>query len=201
MGGSVVVAALVGAALLWQVEGVKQLFGPRNWGEVEPGFYRSGQISRFVLKKALQQHDVKLVVFMSGDKANRPDVQAEAQICRDLGIERINCGLAGDGTGDIRSYANAIEAISKARREGKPVLVHCHTGSQRTGGAVAYYRMLVEGRPAAEAHAELLQYGHDPRDNPDLLPYLNAHMRELADILVERRVIDRAPDPLPVLPQ
>jgi protein-tyrosine phosphatase len=196
-----VVAAVVGAALLWQVEGVKQLFGPRNWGEVEPGFYRSGQISRFVLKKALQQHDVKLVVFMSGDKANRPDVQAEAQICRDLGIERINCGLAGDGTGDIRSYANAIEAISKARREGKAVLVHCHTGSQRTGGAVAYYRMLVEGRPAAEAHAELIRYGHDPRDNPDLLPYLNAHMRELADILVERRVIDRAPAPLPVLPQ
>ena len=81
------------------------------------------------------------------------------------------------------------------------MLVHCHTGSQRTGGAVAYYRMLVEGRPAPEAYAEMVRFGHDPRDNPDLVPYLNAHMRELADILVARKVIDHAPDPLPVLPQ
>jgi protein-tyrosine phosphatase len=198
LAAGVLILATAGV-LLWYFGGVRGYFVPRNWGVVEPGFYRSGQISRHVIEPTLKKNQVGLVVFMSGDKANRPDVQAEQQVCEKLGIERINCPLAGDGTGDIHSYADALAAVTRARKEGKPVLVHCHTGAQRTGGLVAFYRLLVEKRPAPEVYAELRQYGHDPEDNPELVPYLNAHMPELAKMLVDRGVIDRAPDPLPVI--
>jgi hypothetical protein len=34
-----------------------------------------------------------------------------------------------------------------------------------------------------------------------LIPYLNAHIGELAGILVQRGIIDRVPDPLPQIDQ
>jgi protein tyrosine/serine phosphatase len=80
------------------------------------------------------------------------------------------------------------------------VLVHCVAGAQRTGGVIAGYEMLVEKKPVDEAYSQMRKYGHDPRDNPHLIDYLNAHMGELAKMLVDRHVIDRVPVPLPMLP-
>lgn len=194
---SLAVLALVGT-LLWY-NGVNNYFYPRNWGEVEPGFYRSGQVSRFLIERTLRKNRIDLVVFMSGDKANRPDVQAEAAVCQKLGVTRINCPLAGDGTGDVNSYVDAIEAVWRARKEGRAVLVHCHTGSQRTGGVVAFYRLLIDRRPPGEVYAELKEYGHDPRDNPKLIPYLNDHMGEVSAALAARGIIDRVPAPPPII--
>ncbi len=79
------------------------------------------------------------------------------------------------------------------------MLVHCIAGAQRTGGVIACYELLVEHRPPAQVYAELRRFGHDPRDNPHLLDYLNAHMAEIAAGLVADGTIDRAPAPLPVL--
>lgn len=195
---SALTALAITGALLW-IGGVAHYFIPRNWGEVEPGFYRSGQISRFLMERTLRERRIGLVVFMSGDKANRPDVQAEQSACRKLGVERMNCPLAGNGTGDINSYIDALEAVCRARNEGRAVLVHCHTGSQRTGGVVAYYRLLVQRRPPAEVYAELRRYGHDPHDNPELIRYLNEHMGEVSTALADRGIIDRASTPPPLI--
>ena len=61
---------------------------------------------------------------------------------------------------------------------------------QRTGGVIiATYEMLVENKTAAEAFAQMREYGHDPTANPHLLEYLNSHMAELAQKLVDRHVI------------
>ncbi len=57
----------------------------------------------------------------------------------------------------------------------------------------------VENKSAAEAFAQMREYGHDPTANPHLLEYLNRHMAELAQKLVDRHIIDRVPTPLPVL--
>jgi protein tyrosine/serine phosphatase len=193
-------AALCSAgAVVWD-RGLKERFFPRDWGVVEPGqIYRSGQISRHLIEKTLRDNQIGLIVFLSGDKANRPDVDAEREVARRLGIGRINCPLSGDGTGDIAEYANAIQAIAKGLADNKRVLVHCATGAQRTGGVVAFWRVLVQGRSPQAAYRELLQYHHDPTANERLVPYLDGNMALMAKMLVDRHVIERVPNPLPII--
>lgn len=188
-----------GAAVLWDTQ-LKERFFPRDWGVVEEGaIYRSGQISRHIIDQTLRDHHIALIVFLSADNPNRPDVQTERQAAARLGIPRINCPLAGDGTGSIEQYANAIAAVAHAVSAGKPVLVHCATGAQRTGALVAFWRVLVRHQSPQDAYRELLQYHHDPNDNQRLLPYLNGNMATLAQMLVDRHIIQSVPDPIPVI--
>ncbi len=176
----IVIAVLIAGYALW-IQALRDRFYPRNWGVVEPGkFYRAGQISRHIIKGTLQENHIGTVIFMSGDKANRPDVQAEAAAAAELGITRLNLNLDGNGTGKVENYVQAVAAVVNSERHNIPVLVHCQTGAQRTGGVVAYYRTLVQGKPGSEAYAELLHYGHDPDKNPVMIPYLNEHMAEVA---------------------
>src|ERR1700722_18924610 len=114
-----------------------------------------------------------------------------------MGIQRFVDPLMGDGTGDIHSYANAVTQVAEARKENKPVLLHCSSGAQRSNGATFYYRVLVQHWNADDAAREMIRNGHSPRSNPLLIPYLNAHMREMASLLLASGVIDHVPEPLP----
>jgi protein-tyrosine phosphatase len=87
--------------------------------------------------------------------------------------------------------------MASARRQGEQVLVHCASGTQRTGGVVAVYRMLVQGWPADRAYAEMQLYDYDYDDNPQLVHFLNQHMASWARTLHEQGVIDRIPQPVP----
>lgn len=197
------------AAVVLVVAGLLAAFGrdvrdryfvPRNWAAVEPGrIYRSGQLSRQLVKSTLEANGIKAIVFMSEDKAGRPDVEAERAAAAEMGIERHNFPLGGDGVGNPVRYADAIEVLARCDRAGRPVLVHCHTGAQRTGGAVALYRVLVQGRSGRDAYAELLRYGHDPRENPKLVPFVNRRMPEIARALADRGVIPAVPATMPVI--
>jgi protein tyrosine phosphatase (PTP) superfamily phosphohydrolase (DUF442 family) len=197
-----VVAVLLAIAIpvAWN-NGVRDALLPKNFGVVEPGkLYRSGQMSHWQVEKTLRSNDIKVIVALSGHGGHQADLDAEAKAVADLGIDRQVFPLGGDGTGQIEQYALAVAAVDRAGRAGKPVLVHCIAGAQRTGGVVAMYELLVEHRPVDEADRQLKQYGHDPHDNPKLIPFLNSHMRELADRLVQLKVIPKVPDPLPLLP-
>jgi hypothetical protein len=107
--------------------------------------------------------------------------------------------LKCNGTSDIKKYAGVIAAIVDARKNGKPVLVHCAAGAQRTGGVIACYRMLVEKKQPSLAYAELLRYGWHDEPDQVLLTYINTNMSELARLLEEMGVIDKIPDRLPVI--
>lgn len=193
------VALLAGGAALWH-NVLQDRFIPKRFGVVEAGrLYRSGQLAAALVKPTLADHGIKLVVDMTGESPDDPDQQAESRAVAELGIRRVKFPLRGNGTGDIRHYAQALAAIHEARQRGEPVLVHCAAGTQRTGGVIATYRMLIEGRPAAEAYREMTSFGVSARHDQILLDYLNDHMAELAELLVQMGVIERVPDPLPVL--
>jgi protein tyrosine/serine phosphatase len=194
-----IVVIAIGGAFTWE-KGLKPRVVARKFGVVEPGsIYRSGQLSRFVVTDVLRENRIGTIIFLSGDRAEQPDVEAEVDAAKQLEIDRYNYPLRGDGTGDIRQYARALQTMVDSQRAFKPVLVHCSAGSQRTGAAIAFYRLLVQNRPSAEVYAELRQWEYDPAHNPKLVPYVNAHMGELARLLVARKVIERVPDRLPTL--
>jgi len=192
---------LLGWFVVVRIPRWKDLVVPRKLRVVDPGqIYASGQINHRLLRQILTDRKIKVIVCLLDDQLDDPDVIAERQLAGELGIQRFNYPLEGDGTGDIHSYANAVAKMVESERAGMAILVHCSSGAQRSNGAVFYYRVLVEHRDAAQAAQEMIHNAHDPRRNPALIPYLNAHMAEMAQLLVDQKIIDRVPDPLPQIP-
>ncbi|HET6249544.1 MAG TPA: dual specificity protein phosphatase family protein [Tepidisphaeraceae bacterium] len=176
-------AAIVGLCVLvgmviWWYAGLRNQFFPDNFGVVEPGkIYRSAQISPRVLPRTLLDNNIKVIIDLSQEDS--PDAQAEKKIAADLGVQRIVIpGLSGKGTGRADAYPEAIEAITRANRDGKAVLVHCQSGAQRTGGVIAIYRILVQGKPQADAWAEARRFHHRDSQNPYLVPFIDEHLAE-----------------------
>jgi uncharacterized protein (TIGR01244 family) len=83
-------------------------------------------------------------------------------------LEKEACEAAGIRLVDMPLYARGVprvEAIRWARELFQsieyPALIHCKSGADRTGLAAALYLLLHEGRPVAEARAQLhRRYGH-----------------------------------------
>ncbi|MBN1361399.1 MAG: dual specificity protein phosphatase family protein [Sedimentisphaerales bacterium] len=199
VGLSLTAVVLVVAVWTWE-EVIEDRVIPKRWGVVEAGIIcRSGQLSAALVKRTLIEHGIKVIVNLTAETNADKDQQAEREAAQELGIEVKRFPLRGDGTGDITQYAGAVEAVVEAKRAGKPVLVHCAAGSQRTGGTIAFYRLLVEGRSPAFVVEEMTRYDWDPKDDTILLEYINAHIGELAAMLKDRGVIEEIPDPLPVL--
>lgn len=196
-----IVAAATIAINHEQVTALRDRFIPKRWGVVEEGrIYRSGQLSRHLVREMLQTHHIQRVVDLTFDE-NTNDLNHEAELAAiaDLRIERFLCPLQSDGTGDVHIYARAVASVAEAARLGKPVLVHCAAGTQRTGGVVAFYRLLVQGKPPELVFDELRKYKYDPHRSPKLMQYVNAHIAEVAADLVRDGTIDRVPEPLPQL--
>lgn len=189
---AVLAIVLASGAICWYGF-LEDQFIPKRWGVVEDGaIYRSGLLPPRLLERILRQYHIQVLVDLTA-----PDQEAERKIAGKLNIRYHSFPLIGDGTGDIKQYARALAVITQAKDEDKPVLVHCAAGSQRTGGVVAAYRVLIEGKLPSLAREELEFYGWAPYEDNLLLIYLNGHMRELAQHLLALNVIQQIPDPLP----
>jgi hypothetical protein len=194
------VVAAIAAVVYVLDEFVKYRLIAKRFGTVYSGeLYRSGQISRWMFEKTIRANGIQVVIDLNGIEPTDEHQAAEIASAEKLNLELHRFQLAGDGRGDIRRYADAIAVIHQSRLVGKPTLVHCSAGTQRTGGVVATYRMLVRGESPSKAWDEMVQYGWRPAREQELLDYINGNMRELAGLLVERGVIARIPDPLPRL--
>ncbi len=199
----VVALACLGAAvglgvLLWR-EVLRPRLVAKRWGVVVPGkIYRSGQLSRFLVEEMLVDNGIQVVVNLNHLSLTDPDQVAEADAVARHSIESHRFHLEGDGTGDIREYAKALAVDVEAEEQGRPVLIHCAAGAQRTGALVVYYRVLIQKRPPADAYTELLAYDWLPK-NTILLEYTNENMERLATLLEEGGTLSEVPKPRPVI--
>lgn len=169
---------------------------PNHLAEVEPGWlYRSGQIAPNLIEGTLRDLGIDVVVDLSQDYGGRDAAQlAEKAAGARLGVEMLRFPLGGSGTGSIESYVGAVAAIERAKRSGQQVLVHCRAGDRRTGGVLAAYQMLVEGRSAEEARKEMDRFSRDPGAESRLSAFLDQNLDAIAQGLVEQRIIDRVPE-------
>lgn len=197
--GLVALVLIAGAWGGWEMV-LKDRLATKRWGVVEQGcIYRCGRLPLDRVRAILINHNIRVLVDLTeNNPTNRFQIRERAAALK-TGIEYHNFPLIGDGTGDLANYADAIAIICRSRAEGKPVLVHCAAGAQRTGGVVAAYRILVEGRAPEMVRAELRQYGWKPGKDQVLIDYLNRNMAALAEQLNRRKVIPAIPMPIPVL--
>jgi len=191
---------LVAAAIIVWEEVLKYHVIPKRWGSVEAGhIYRSGRLSTTLVKPMLQKYGIDVIVDLTSDIPTDKEHIAQKAAAEELGIRVARFPLGGSGTGNIICYAGAIATIVDALQNNQTVLVHCEAGSQRTGGVIACYRLLVQQRTTEDVYQELQDYGWQP-DDYKLVDYLNTNMAILADMLQKMGVIEEIPSPLPLLP-
>lgn len=186
-----------GSLALWKR--YEDSFSPKRWGVVTASVvFRSGQLHREMLGRVVEEHGISTIVDMQMNDIQDPLLQDEMVFSREHGLAHYRFGLGGDGTGDVTQYADALAIIIDCKRRGKPVLVHCAAGAQRTGGIVACYRLFLENARPADIRSEMQTYGWET-DDVKLVNFLNRRMTEIAVLLVERGLIAEVPAVLPKL--
>ena len=143
----------LGKRLAW-VLGVP---GPAyNFGVVIPGqIFRSARPDAHFLTWLKQEHGVQRVVSLDGES----EVHA---VARSLGLKVSSFRWRVESLPPEAELRAALDLISSGER----VLVHCASGSDRTGYTVAAHRVLREGWPTERALAEMRRYWHKRELHP-----------------------------------
>lgn len=191
-------AAVVALGSAYWLEYGRNRFLPKNFGVVERGFiYRSGQIHGDIVEDVLRDNHILTVIDLSGDSGRSHEAEQLAAV-KALGIEKFDVeGLQGDGIGPIRSYALAYCKLIEERSRGRPVLVHCRAGSERTGTFFQLYRVLHDGWTPERAYAEYLRFRKKPPKSLKSINWLNEHLPVFIDLVCEDGALPEAPAPLP----
>ncbi len=145
---------------------------PFNFGVVEEGrIYRSSQPNPDFLKQVIAERGIRTIL-----KLNPPRGEFERKISQAYGVKLINIPL------EVRniSYTWAERAAAiLADPKNQPILVHCSAGKDRTGLAVALYRLTAQHWDLKKIFVEMMTYGFRPSRNPKMVRYLLHEMGEV----------------------
>jgi len=151
----------------------KNSVGLPNFGEVTPNLYRGGQPGVDGLE-ALRKMGIAVVVDMRGG----PNQNEKSAVTK-LGMEYVSipwhCPFPTD-----EPFVHFLKVIED--NPGKKIFVHCRLGDDRTGMAIASYRMADEGWSADEAMKEMEFFGFGGVHRaicPGLAPYEKRFPRHL----------------------
>ena len=113
--------------------------GCTNFHEVDPGrLYRSAQLSGPQLEQVINAHNIRTVINLRGRNDHKPWYRTQRQVTRRLGVEQIDIPMSARTLPSRRNVLKLLEAFDRAPR---PMLIHCRGGADRTGEAVALYRI------------------------------------------------------------
>ena len=122
--------------------------------------YRSAQLSGDEIKAAVREYGIKSVLNLRGAHAGEAWYDGEMAASGELGLAHYDYPLSAKRVVTSQQIAEILDIVRTAP---KPLLVHCKSGSDRTGLVAALYRFAETGASAAEADRELsLVYGHFP---------------------------------------
>lgn len=167
---AVILASTVGFGFAsWGVydAAIKPHVSPKRFGVVEAGrIYRSGELTPASTRLVVEKHGIRTIIDLGAHEPGTRDERLAQRTADALNVVRISLDLEGDATGNPNNYVVALRVLRDPNRW--PVLIHCAAGAQRTGCAVALFRMIDEGWTFDQAIAEAKNYNHDPKDNPKL---------------------------------
>jgi len=122
--------------------------------------YRSGQMKPDVLAQVIRDHGIKSIVNLRGDSGDMDWYFSETNTAWRLGVQHFDFSLSANRELKDEEMDQILTTMSTAP---KPILIHCKTGSDRTGLVGALYLYGVEGKSPEKAEHELNYiYGHVP---------------------------------------
>lgn len=174
-----VIAAVVTAGIAAWFLLLRDQLRPRNLGEVVGGrIWRSGRLTPRTLRLVRDRHRIRTVVDLGAYWPESPDEARMQRVAAELGLSRHSLrGLRGDGTGNPNAYAHALRIMMQP--DAGPMLVMCAAGADRTGAAVALYRVIVQGWTLDAALDESTKHQHDPARNPAMHAFVRTHVESI----------------------
>ncbi len=131
-----------------------------NRYEVEPGLlYRSAQLPAEEFVGLAKRVGLRTVINLRGENAGREWYDAQYRAAQSMGIGFINYRMSAKRE---LTLAQMTELAQILRDAPKPVLVHCGSGSDRTGLACALYLFEAGHSPDSVAYQLSLRFGHFP---------------------------------------
>lgn len=128
----------------------REVPGIANFAEVTPWLYRGGQPDLKGID-ALARLNVNIVVDMRGGHNEKEEEAIKKRGMRYVAIPW-HCPFPND-----KAFARFLKLMQE--NHGKKVFVHCRLGDDRTGMAIAAYRMAEQGWSAEQAMSEMRAFG------------------------------------------
>jgi uncharacterized protein (TIGR01244 family) len=130
-----------------------------NEGTVVPGtLYRSAQLDAKALTREIAANHIRTVINLRGDNTSHPWYDDEIAVCRQLGVTHVDVHWSAQHLPPPDQMEALLRAFHNAPR---PILIHCRSGSDRTGLAAGVFLIDQEQVPWKEARKTLsLEYGH-----------------------------------------
>jgi protein tyrosine phosphatase (PTP) superfamily phosphohydrolase (DUF442 family) len=154
----------------------------KNFGVVEPArVYRSAQPDAD-FPRLIERYGLATILNLRGGSQADSWYAAEVRATREHGVDFYDLPMSATRRPRRRELLTLLELFESCRY---PLLIHCKSGSDRTGLATALYRMYRNGEPPEEAmRAFSLSYGHVPIGGPE---HLHEPLREYGAWLKEHR--------------
>jgi protein tyrosine/serine phosphatase len=131
-------------------------FRPITQGES----YRAGQINGDRLEQYLKEYRIRSVLNLRGRNSGADWYEDEIAVCKRLSVRHYDLAMNSTGAPDPDVFDRLMAIFSEAPR---PILIHCRSGSDRSGLAAALWKVVVDGEPKAVAVKQLsIRYGHFP---------------------------------------
>ena len=131
-------------------------FRPITEGEA----YRSGQINKDKLEQYLKEYRIKSVLNLRGKNIGKDWYEDEIAVCKRLSVRHYDLAMNSTGKPNPDVVDRLMTIFSEAPR---PILIHCRSGSDRSGLVAALWKVVVDREPKEAAKKQLsIRYGHFP---------------------------------------
>jgi protein tyrosine/serine phosphatase len=150
-----------------------------SWANFAPvvhgSLYRSNHPTPARLAAYARQYGLRTIVNLRGKAGNGSDALSREAASR-LGLELIDAPLKSQGAPEPKRVLHLLDAF---KRMGKPALLYCKSGADRTGFAAALY-LIYQGVGASSACRQLSrQFGYFAHSNAGILrAFIDAYARE-----------------------
>ena len=131
---------------------------PKNFHQVSENLYRSGQPDDDEFESLCTFNGLRSVLNLRENNSDKKTIDA---INSKHAVPAVTLYEIPLDTGEI-SEADLYNILTVIRDAPKPLLIHCWHGSDRTGCAVAAYRIVFDNWSVEDAISELMkpEYGH-----------------------------------------
>jgi protein tyrosine/serine phosphatase len=136
--------------------------GWRNWGVVAPGrLYRSNHPLPWQIRAAARRFGLKTIINLRGHRETCGSDALGRAAAAEHGLVHIDAPFESRGAPHKDRILRLVDILARVEEPiPEPILIHCKSGADRTG-LIAGIWLLLQGRPVAEAAAQLsLRHGH-----------------------------------------
>ncbi|MCS6890500.1 MAG: tyrosine-protein phosphatase [Rhodovarius sp.] len=147
-----------------------------NLGTVMPGrAYRSNHPLPMTLRRLVRRHGIRSIVNLRGRDPRMGAYILSSAEARRLGLVQLDLRMGAKTAPPVALIEQLAEELPRLP---EPILIHCKSGADRSGLVAAVW-LLLQGRPPAEAAAQLsLRHGHIRSSDTGILDLFIARYAE-----------------------